>query len=682
MFEALASPAGLSVLITIFAVGLIGALIVQAHDVLANIWSHGSATVGSLWGMLFASSVLTTGQEVVIKANISSFSLFHLSLRVDKLAAFFVFVICLVVLFCSVYGVGYVSSYYKRYSIGALGFFYNAFILGMLLVVTAANGIWFLVAWEIMSLASYFLVVYDRHDRQNVRAGYVYLVMTHIGAACIMLAMLILFSYTHSFEFDVIKSHIDAVPQLLMGAVFGLSLIGLGTKAGVVPLHIWLPSAHPAAPSHVSALMSGVMIKTGIYMMIRLFLDVLGPPPLWWGMVVLIIGGVSSVLGVLYALTEHDIKRLLAYHSIENIGIILLGLGSALIFSSLHRPELVLLSLCAALFHTLNHATFKSLLFLGAGSVIRATHTRNIEKYGGLIKLMPITALCFLVGSMAITALPPFNGFFSEWLTFQSMFSGLTHSVFYVKGAFMFAAAALAITGGLALACFVKAFGSVFLARPRSDAAQSANEASPLMSGGMIGLATLCLVIGLLAAPITRVLLSISRDITGLQATASAVGASSGSLTVRPLLSSVSGPVLGVLIIIVPVGVWLASKYAVYRRQKISMGPTWDCGTELNGRMEITATGFARSIILIFKGLLRPSLQHNVEYDDANSRYMPSSRRVAMSVHDVFQDRLYSPFYAWLLRTSKLINRIQHGNLNAYVLYVMVALIIVLLVGA
>jgi hydrogenase-4 component B len=363
-------------------------------------------------------------------------------------------------------------------------------------VVSFSNGIAFLIAWEIMSLASYFLVVYDRSHENNVKAGSLYLAMTQVGTMFILLAFLVLYKYTGSFDFEAIRSLAAVIPMSVKNIVFVLALIGFGTKAGIIPLHIWLPEAHPAAPSHVSGLMSGVMIKTAIYIMIRIFLDMLQPVPVWWGIVVLIIGALSSLLGVLYALTEHDIKRLLAYHSIENIGIILLGLGSALTFLSLGMPTLALLGIAAALFHTLNHATFKSLLFLGAGSVINETHARNLEEYGGLIKFMPYTAFFFLVGAMAISALPPFNGFFSEWLTFQSLFQGIALSSLTAKWIFVAAAGSLALTSGLALACFVKVFGVTFLARPRSKEVTHAKESSIAMRVGMGGLAVLSLLFG------------------------------------------------------------------------------------------------------------------------------------------------------------------------------------------
>ncbi|HUC89985.1 MAG TPA: hydrogenase 4 subunit B [Patescibacteria group bacterium] len=681
MLDSIASTSGFIALLSLFGLGMAGCLLGAKNDKFANIWGNICAICGSLWGLTFASSMLITGNELAMKAQVSNFSSFSLALHIDKLAAFFLFVISLIALFCSVYGIGYVREYYKRYSIGLLGFLYSAFIVGMLLVVTASNGIFFLVAWEIMSLASYFLVVYDRNEPQNVRAGYIYLIMTHVGAVCILLAMLILQHYTHSFDFAAIAAGIHLLPASALAAVFVLAFIGLGTKAGVIPLHIWLPSAHPAAPSHVSALMSGVMIKTGIYMMIRLFLDVLQPIPTWWGVVVLVMGGISAVLGVLYALTEHDLKRLLAYHSIENIGIILLGLGGAMIFSSLHRPELVLLALAAALFHTLNHAVFKSLLFLSAGSVIQATHTRNIEKYGGLIKLMPLAALFFLVGSMAISALPPFNGFFSEWLTYQSLFNGFAAGGEKITWIFVFGAASLAITGGLALACFVKAFGTAFLARPRSDAAKHAKESSWPMWVGMGGLALLCLAIGLGSAPVASALTNISRQVTGI-AGPSAATAGAKTIAVNNGASSVSGLAALALILLATASVWFVAKYVINRRQKVVVGETWDCGTPLTGRMEITASGFARSIHIMFKALLRPSLHHQVEYHNPVNPYSVKSRKVSMAVHDIYYSHLYLPAYRALIACSRFTKRIQNGNLNTYVLYIFGILILALLVRA
>ena len=622
--------------------------------------------------------VLKNGVSFAFKTT--AFPLFSLSFRLDALSAFFIFVISLIALLCSIYGIGYVKHFYTKYDIGALGFFYNTFIIGMLMVVSSDNGLFFLVAWEIMTVASYFLVIYDHKDPGNITAGFLYLVMTHVATACIILALLLLYKFTGTFDFELIKTRIPLIPVSIKNVIFVLFMIGFGTKAGIIPFHVWLPRAHPAAPSHVSALMSGVMIKTGIYIMIRMFLDILQPVPAWWGLTVLIIGAVSSVLGVLYALTEHDLKRLLACHSIENIGIILLGLGSSLCFLSFGMPALSLIGFIAALFHTLNHATFKSLLFLSAGSVINETHTRNMEKYGGLIKRMPQTALFFLIGSMAISALPPFNGFFSEWMTFQSLFRGIAVLDFTAKWIFIGSAGALAFTGGLALTCFVKAFGLIFLARPRAPDVQQAKESSLTLQIGMGALAVLSLLLGLFSGSAMSILNAIGRNLDVFRNAPSRITMSAFQGVNIADFSFVSAPFLCALFIAVFAGVVFAAKRLINKNQTVRAAATWDCGADLTPRMEITATGFARSIVTIFKGLLKPSIQHETEYHDAESRYLPKSRMITLGVKDVHLSYLYKPLNKFVAALSTRAKTIQSGNINAYILYIFIALLVALTV--
>lgn len=679
MIDAIVSSYGFCALIASFVIGAVGALAFRKNDALANVWSSVFATLGSAWGVVYALSALNAIHAPAYVMNTSAaFPLLSVSFSIGKLSAFFIFVISLVALVCSIYGAGYVRHFYKKYNIGSLGFFYNFFIVGMLLVVSASHALVFLIAWEIMSVASYFLVVYERNDPRNVRAGFLYFVMTHIGTAFILLAFLVMYAFTGSFQFETIAANIASIPPLAASAVFLLALVGFGTKAGVIPLHIWLPDAHPAAPSHVSALMSGVMIKTGIYMMIKIFFDVFTNVPLWWGLTVLVLGAVSSLLGVLYALTEHDIKRLLAYHSIENIGIILLGVGSAMVFSSVGMMPLAALGIVAALFHTLNHATFKSLLFLSAGSVVSSTHTRNIEKYGGLIKRMPQTAFFFLIGSMAISALPPLNGFFSEWLTFQSLFSGILSLHGAAGWIFVLAVGSLALTGGLALACFVKAFGAVFCARPRSEEAQHAKESSFSMRTGMAALALLAVLFGVFSGSVSSMIGRVAQDIRGF-------GAAKLPLAVSPLqqisvhnnFSSASAPAIAMMFIIAACIAALAAR-AVYRKQKVVTGETWDCGTTPTPRAEITATAFSRSIIMIFKGILKPTKQTGIEYRDATARYFPKARTITLGVSDIYRAYLYEPLQIAVTKFSERVKTIQSGNINAYVLYIFAALLVLL----
>ena len=599
-------------LISLFITGGVGSLFFRKSDRLANAWSSIFAICASMTGLLFAALIFLHNQTLSFSFDMIAAPMFSISFHIDELSAFFIFTISLISLFCSLYAIGYAKHFYGKYNIGALGFFYHTFILGMIAVVSGNNALFFLIGWELMSIASYFLVVYDRNDNNNVKAGFLYLVMTHVGTAFIMLAFLLAYKFTGSFDFTVIAGAASAIPPLVKNSIFVLAVIGFGTKSGIIPFHIWLPDAHPAAPSHVSALMSGVMIKTGIYMMMRIFLGILWPFPVWWGLVLITLGGISSLLGVLYALTEHDIKRLLAYHSIENIGIILLGLGSSLAFLSLNMPSLALLGLTASLFHTINHALFKSLLFLGAGSVINQTHTRNMEEYGGLIKRMPQTAFFFLIGSMAISALVPFNGFFSEWLTFQSLFLGIASSTVFVKWVFILAAGSLAFTGGLALACFVKVFGVVFLARPRSSEASHAKESSFWLQAGMAPIALLCLLFGLFSPKIIMLLEGAAKSLAVFQGINSLASPSlAGGINAGNGFGMVSGIIFSLLFVLVILLTTGIVKLMINRSQKITTGATWDCGTDLEPQMEITATGFSRSIIMIFKGILRPSIQHD-----------------------------------------------------------------------
>jgi len=643
----------------------------------ANLIGNGIALIGSALGLMTGVSSLLWRTGFQTKLS-SPLPLLSYTFTVDGLSALFISLISLIGLVSSLYAFGYVRHFEGKYNLGTLGFFYNIFLASMLLVVTSGNLLFFLVSWEIMSLASYFLVIYEHKDPSVVRAGTLYFIMTHAGTAFLTLAVLILAGATGSFDLAVIRQMSASIPDLTRLAIFVLTLIGLGTKSGIIPLHIWLPSAHPAAPTHVSALMSGVMIKTGIYMMVRLYMDVLPPGPVGWGFTVLGIGAVSSLLGVLYALTEHDIKKLLAFHSIENIGIILLGLGSAMIFDSLGMKSLAILGLTASLFHTVNHAIFKALLFMGAGAVISKTHTRNIEEYGGLIKRMPYTAGLFLIGSLAISAIPPFNGFASEWLTYQALFAGIRTLDTYMLWAFVAASGSLAFTGGLAAACFVKAFGTTFLARPRSTHAEHATEVPMTMRFAMGILAALTLLIGVFSSAISGTIFTSGFGwMERVQQTNAAYYQEPQFLALRDGFARL--PMPGILsgLTITLLGIFILTKLFTGNR-KIVVADTWDCGTTLTPRMEITATGFSRSIITIFKGILRPTKQVSIEYHDADMRYFTSSNEVKLGISDPYRSGIYRPVALMLMRLSGIIKKVQIGPVNTYVLYMFMALIILL----
>jgi hydrogenase-4 component B len=647
----------------------------------ANAFTFGSATVASLFGLISAVVFLTQGAGAGgSQAELfpSSIPYIRFSITVDPLGAYFVLIVSLLGVALSLYSLGYARGFFGRKNVGVLGAFFNALLMATTLTFVADN-IWlFLIAWEIMALTAYCLVSFE-HERPKTRdAGVLYFVMSHIDAGCIILGFLLLFQASGDYSFASLHDLGAKMSPGKRDAAFVLFLLGFGIKAGIVPFHIWLPAAHPVAPSNVSALMSGVLIKTGIYGLTRVCFDFLSTPPLWWGVIVLAAGTTSAVLGVLYALMEHDLKRLLAYHSIENIGIILMGLGAALIFLHTGHPRLATLGLIAGLYHTINHASFKGLLFLGAGAVLHATHTRNMEEMGGLIKRMPQTAFFFLLGAVAISALPPLNGFVSEWLTYQALLQGFGTTESLWRLVFPLSGAMLALTGALAAACFVKAFGITFLAQPRSQHAQHAREVPRTMLAGMGLLAGACVFLGLFPTAFIRLMDPVTQQLTAQQLSTQLSLA--GGLVLASLAEN-SGTVstLGIALMLVcllpiPFGLWLVFA----RNSKTRRGPTWDCGQRgLTPQMEYTATGFSKPIRMIFKALFRPRRDVQREYDF--SPHFATKLRFESHVEEVFERRIYRPLRILILRGSRGIRAFQAGSIHAYLLYIFVTLLLLLL---
>jgi hydrogenase-4 component B len=569
------------------------------------------------------------------------------SLALDPLAGWFLVPTFLVTGLCALYGKGHLEG---RKPGSWLAF--HLLAASLALVFLARNGVLFLVAWEGMSLTSYFLVTLDDDKESARQAGWIYLVATHLGTAFLLVLFILLGGGAPDLDFPAPGS----LSGPLAGVCFLLALVGFGTKAGFLPLHVWLPEAHPAAPSHVSALMSGVMIKAGIYGLARI-LPVLGPPPAWWGWTLLVVGATSGVMGVLFALAQHDLKRLLAYHSVENIGIIALGMGLGLLGQAQGNPALAALGMGGALLHVLNHALFKSLLFLGAGSVIHATGTADIEELGGLVHRMPRTALTFLVGSVAICGLPPLNGFASEFLIFLGSFSAL-------KGpaalAGLTALASLALISGLAVACFTKAFGIVFTGEPRSEHARHGHDPVPAMTGPMLVLAALCLTLGLgiplaaaaLLAPLAAMGLAFAPTLEGLAPSPLGVTLGSG----------------GFLALALGLAAWRRTLLA---GRSVSRAPTWDCGyLQPTARMQYTASSFAHPLTQLFSILLpvrgrRPRLEE----------VFPGPASLATVTPDSLQERVYRPAFEAIARLLGRLRWLQHGRLPLYVLYIMLTLI-------
>lgn len=594
----------------------------------------------------------------------------------DPLSVFFLFVILLIAFPSAVYSSGYIKGLYSPAKAELYRLLFALFVVSMLLVAAVNNIFLFLISWELMSLVSYFLVTFDSEHDKPVKAGTIYIIMTHAGTAFLTAAFLIMYKYAGSFDYGAVKAACQTMPPGVRNTLFCLFLAGFGTKAGIVPLHIWLPYAHPAAPTPVSALMSGVMIKTAIYGLLRFGFWMLGAGPLWWGETILALAAVSCLVGVIYALMEHDIKKLLAYHSVENIGIILLGVGAAFLFLKLKLYSLAALALAAGLYHLVNHAIFKALLFLGAGAVYKAAGTRNIEKMGGLIKFMPWTAFCFLAGSMAISALPPLNGFVSEWLTFQALFSGMLGTAAGLKVFLMLAAAALALTSGLAAACFVKAFAMVFLARPRSIKAEAAEECGMSMRAPMFFLAALTAVFGLGAPFIAGTLGGIAVSLLPASAAAPvasgfftlAVPQAGGTAAISPLLLALLLAAVG--------AAFAAALYALSGKNRITRGETWDCGYyELDAGAEYTATGFSKPFRIAFGFFLQPYHKTEKIYD---SPYRLSRYRYETRTTPFFYRLLYKPLI-WLLYVSaRKVRKIQPGSINIYIAYIFAAALFLL----
>ncbi len=613
---------------------------------------------------------LSSGRQTA-ELSIPASSAFEFVFRGDALSGFFVLVLSILAFSVSIYSIGYTKETEKK---AYMGFLYNVFILSMYAVILSGNIITFLVSWETMSVVSYFLVLFDG-DKKSAKAGLTYAIMTHIGTAFIIALFLILYKNTGHIDFPGIKASAPKLAADIKSIVFIFSVIGFGTKAGIVPLHTWLPKAHPAAPSNISALMSGVMIKTGIYGFVRIIMDVMGYGPEWWGITIIVIGAVSSILGVLYALMEHDIKRLLAYHSVENIGIILLGIGASMMFGSNGLTTLSAIALIAGLYHTLNHAVFKGLLFLGAGSVMHATHTKNMEDMGGLIKSMPYTGLTFLIGSVSICALPPFNGFVSEWLTYQSLILGFQSSSVTAKIVSPLGGAALALTGALAAACFVKAFGISFLGSPRSRHAESAKESSVSMIIGMVVLALLCLALGIFPGAVVRMISSPVFLLTG------SYGLLPGDwfLYVNETAAALSPASILITMVAVSIGA-AVFVLAVGGKRKTAYSDSWDCGIpSLTSRMQYTSTAFTKPIRMIFKRIYLPRRELSVSY--IVRPFFVRSIKYRGEITPFFEKYIYEPATVLIHKLAGKVRLLQSGSLHLYLGYILITLILLLIFG-
>ncbi|MFZ2168814.1 MAG: hydrogenase 4 subunit B [Methylococcaceae bacterium] len=596
--------------------------------------------------------------------------------RFDGLSGFFYLIIGIGVAAVSLYGPGYVHAYDERqHPFAVLGLFTGLFVSGMLLVLLADDAFFFMIAWELMSVASYFLVAFQHENPANRRAAFLYLLMAEVGALAIILGFGVLASFADGFTFDALRE--SRLSVTWASIAFVLALLGFGMKAGIVPVHVWLPEAHPVAPSHISALMSGVMLKVALYGLIRFCFDLLGDVHWQWGVVLLVLGTLSALGGILYAMMQTNLKRLLAYSSVENIGIIFMVLGLAMIFMANGHPQLAALGFLAALFHAFNHALFKNLLFLGAGILHHKTHELNIDMMGGLIKKMPKTSVLFLVGCMSISSLPLFNGFVSEWLAFQTALQVDVLDNGVLRSLIPVAAAALALTAALASACFVKVFGLIFLGKSRSRNSEKAHEVKDKgMLAGPALLAGLCFLFGIFPGMIIHLINNVSGQLLGQTLPNDSA---LGWLWLAPVSAeqaSYSPPlVLAGALIAAGVCYWYLRRnpLTVMRRAE-----TWDCGFGgLTPRMQYSSSAFTMPFRRIFAKAwiideqIDKDMQGALNQDVAAVHYQ-------LHIQDHSWPRLYQPIARGVNSLAKQVGRIQTGNIRTYLGYSFATLILLL----
>ncbi len=651
--------------ILLIALGLIvlgglAAAAVGRNPRLATAFGVGGAVTGCVVGLVPVLRVLASGSTESLRMawNVPYGAFF---IEMDALSAFFllpVFVLCGL---AAVYGGEYLRAFWGRKSVGAAWLFYNLLIVSMVLVIVARNAVLFLVAWEVMALTSFFLVTFEDEKEEVREAGWTYLIATHLGTAFLLAMFVLLGRESGSMDFD----QFHAAPATA-SALFLLAVIGFGTKAGFMPLHVWLPEAHPAAPSHVSAVMSGVMIKTGIYGLVRV-LTFLGPPPAWWGWTLIAIGLTSGILGILFALAQQDLKRLLAYSSVENIGIITLGLGLGLLGQSVGSESLTILGFAGALLHVINHSLFKGLLFLGAGAVLHATATRTLDHLGGLLKRMPQTAAMFLIGVVAISGLPPLNGFASEFLIYWAGFVGGTTLPVSSAAPTLTAVAGLALIGGLSVACFTKAFGIVFLGEPRRQHATPPHEPGMAMRWPMFLLAAACVAIGLFSPLVVRSLAPILESFCGLDP----VVLENNLITVVEPMTAIS---LAGAVFLSVVGLLVLLRWRLLSRREVTEGVTWDCGyAQPSPRMQYTGSSFVQPLTDLAATFLRA--RRTIQ---PPTGIFPAESALATETPDVCREGIYRPLFSGVQWSVSKLRWLQHGNVQLYVLYIALTLLVLL----
>lgn len=648
----------LLIAIALLALSGLPSCLLSARSAVGQRIATGLMLIGSLLGLISVVAALCSPHAPSLSLA-WGFPQSRFAVALDPLSALFLLPVFIVPALGSIYGLGYWKQADHPANGQRLGLFYGVLAGAMVLVVIARDGMLFLIAWEMMALAAYFAATAEDDKPEVRRAGWIYLIATHIGTLC-LLAMFALWRHATG-SFCLVPRFLPEVSS----ALFVLALIGFGFKAGLMPLHVWLPGAHANAPSHVSAVMSGVMLKMGIYGIVRMTV-LLPTGASWWGPVLLAVGAISSVAGIAFAIGQRDLKRILAYSSIENIGIITMGLGLALLGRSLGHPTWVLLGMGGAILHVWNHSLFKALLFLNAGAVIHVTGTREIDQMGGLAKRVPHVMVLFVVGAVAICALPPLNGFVSEWLLYLGLFRTIGFGTETGAPVVALAAVALAMTGALAVACFVKVLGTVFLGVPRRAEVAPAHKLGPAMLGPMLILACGCIGIGLFPLFVTPLL-----DLAVQTWAPSSTPLSIASVLPLKALTAMSVALVGLV-----TGVALFMTLLL-RFKSIRLGLTWDCGyARPTQRMQYTGSSFGDSLVNLTSFLVWPK-----NFQTALRGLFPRSSTFNRLVPDTVLDRLVTPILNRVGRTLPRLRIIQQGQVYMYVLYILVIMIVLLIVG-
>jgi len=690
---------------------LVGIIISDRRNPVLLAWVGSLASLLTLW---VSGNVLWSGQ--IFQSELWTIrGLGPLMVSLDRLSALFLFVAGVVVLASSIFSASYLKRYSGHYSLKALNAWYLLLFAAIVLILIANDLLTFLLAWELMSILSYLLVTFEYERAETSRAGYLMLAMSEVGFVAVALTLLLLGMNAKSLEFPALKSAGIGLGAGARWILFLLTFFGFGIKAGLVPLNTWLPRAHPAAPANVSAILSGVILNLGLYGIIRVNLDLVPVNMIGAGVVLLIVGTISALVGILYATIENDLKAMLAHSSIENIGIVTVGLGAGLIFANYGKPALAGIAFIAAFYHMINHSVYKALLFLGAGTLDDRAGTRDLNELGGLIRRMPWTAACFLAGALSIAAMPPFNGFVSEWLTLQTMLRSAEFSSIVVKIVFALCGAALALTAALAVTCFVKAFAMGFLGMTRSPQAQKSEEAPRSMTAPMVLLAILCLLLGVLPTFMIPTLNRVLQPMTGTSAADALVppffasspahaqlpsafaaefhdlGAQVGQGFVpgeglvlmhrggpqNPVVFAMSTSYMLPALVTLLAVAYVAVRFGLAGRRRVARQPCWDGGVRsLLPEMTYTATGFSNPVRVIFEEILRPIAVVDTR-EIVAEHFRTAIRRRREEVH-IVERYVEAPLRYGALKVASHLAAMHHGRINDYAGYGLLALIIAL----